>query len=59
MRCKCSKIFQAFDIQEQAEILEITRIALGMVFSEIAEEMGLTDEALLEIREKIEKASEL
>ena len=51
--CKCVKVFQAFDAQEQAEILEIARLGLAMVFTEIAEEMDLTDDALTELREKI------
>lgn len=61
MKCKCPKIFQAFDTQEQAEILEIARLALrdGETFDMCAEELGLTDKAMQELCNKINKASEL
>jgi len=46
-----------FTKTEQTEILEIARMGLAMVFTEIAEELDLTDDYLTSLREKIYQAT--
>ena len=46
-----------FSDEEIVEVLEVARLGLGMVFTEIAEEMDISDEYLLQLREKIELAT--
>jgi hypothetical protein len=46
-----------FTAEEQSVILELARYALGAVFTEFAEEADLSDEYLVELREKIEAIS--
>ena len=47
-------IMDKFTEEQQIEILEIARLGLGMVFTEIAEELDLDDDYLAELREKIQ-----
>lgn len=47
-------IMDNFTKEEQVEILEIARLGLGMVFTEIAEELDLSEEYLTELREKVQ-----
>ena len=46
-----------FTAEEQVEILEIARVGLAMVFTEIAEELDFSDDYLVKLREKIEAAT--
>lgn len=46
-----------FNSTEQSEILEIARVGLAMVFTEIAEELDLDEDHLKALQEKIEKVS--
>jgi hypothetical protein len=51
-------IMKDFSQREQVEILEIARVALAMVFTEIAEELDLSDDYLVELRDRIITATD-
>jgi len=51
-------IFDHFTKTEQSEILEIARMGLAMVFTEIAEELDISDEYLNKLQEKIIKVTD-
>ena len=46
-------IMDKFSAIEQAEILEIARVGLAMVYDEIAEELDLSDDYLKALQDKI------
>ena len=48
-----------FTEEEQVEVLEVARWGLAMVFTDIAEEMDLSDEYLSKLQDKIYAALDI
>lgn len=51
-------IMKDFNQREQVEILEIARLGLAMVSDEIADELDISDDYLVELRDRIIAATD-
>ena len=51
-------IMANFNSSDQVSILEIARLGIAMVGDEIADEMDISDEELVRLRDKIQKVME-
>ena len=53
-----AKEYEGLNQEEMTTILEAARYCLGAVFSEFAEDADISDEYLVDIREKLENVTE-